>query len=62
MQKHANTFFPGDPVRITPAAGTKLAAEETGKITGANPDAGLFTVLLDNGETRDVPANKLTKT
>jgi hypothetical protein len=63
MQKHANTFFPGDTVIVTPEPGTKLSsAESTGKIIGGDPDAGTFTVLLDNGSTDYIPAHKLTKT
>lgn len=62
MFKHANTFFPGDPVAKVLADGTKVAGKQTGHITDANPDTGRVKVAWASGEEEWCNAAELTKT
>lgn len=59
--KHANTFEPGDAVRVIRSRpGEKIAAEHCeGQVTGFS--GGQFEVKLKSGATEYVSVDKLTR-
>ena len=63
MEKHANTFFPGDEVFGSIVAGQKVASSRKGIVKDASSDGGemLFKVEWDDGTFSWEPANHLSK-
>lgn len=61
MEKNANTFFPNDRVTIAEPGTKKASPDEVGKVTNMNPDTNTAWVQFDDGSSRAVDVNKLTK-
>ena len=61
MDKHGNTFFPGDMV-VSTTSGKTAAERVPGKVVDADPDSSMVKVAWPNGEEVWIDANKLTKT
>ncbi len=60
MEKHANTFFPGDKVAEV-KDGTKVAGHESGKVTDGDPTSGKVKVAWPDGREDWLPAEDLQK-
>ncbi len=61
MQKHANTYFPGDKVSQVKPDGTKVAGHEQGTVTGGDPESNKIKVSWPDGHEEWCSPESLTK-
>ena len=61
MEKHGNTFFPGDRVKVVGGSVNKVASNEVGKVIGGDPDTGRVKVAFTDGRDDWVEPEKLEK-
>lgn len=61
MNKHGNTYFPGDRVKVIGSSLNKIASNEVGKVIGGDPETGRLKVAFTDGRDDWVAPEQLEK-